>query len=1210
MATEYLVNGKPATKEQYDRQMKLINSESPDSDMKPPSASNDTSGGLITADDPEGQVFIPDNPQKTTPDSPSIKNKTNKSSNQKKSADASYTAQSKQVVVQTGEQNVLNSYRSVTYNFAIAGLKKDEIGNPDQYIESSKNLVILRSGGKGPNAMSSTTALGAGFNKNSPGRFDMYIEDVNIETLMAFDQRSNASLPTKITFEVIEPYSVNGFIEALHVASIEAGYTNYLSASFLLSMEFIGYPDNAIFPDPEIIPNSTRYFPFGITGIDVDITEQGTRYKVSAVPYNERAFGQPNTLVKPIKMAGLSVKEILTNLIENVNNQIKRSDEEGKAVKTGHDEYAIKFVNWSDGEGWIDAPNNDNEISTSKLIDIYRDNTLFKLIDPGNSTKPDAYKADSKAQPKPQQQAKEPEKVKYIPNKTVIQFSENMNIHDIIVSVIRDSEYVRNILKDIGNKVDEYGMVEYFMVRIDVTNLGTHDDLSKKPHQKYTYVVSPYRLHYTKIPGFGSSQIEEAKLKQLSLREYNYLYTGQNNDVINFKLNFNTLYFEAVPASMGNKDIPSSKTGTGPTNDPAAKAKGVSKERQVANQVPLNPVKVNPVPVQYTGANAAQPLDDPYSVMARNMHESIINSKASLLTGTLEILGDPLYLATSGQGNYLGKPGLQGRLKTGEANHLRGEILIRINFRNPIDIMDLENGGTAYFDPNRIPFSGIYRVTKAVSSFKNGVFKQTLEVLRVPGQILEQNVLPTQPSQVFVNKPTFDDAVIPDSTRGGPSRRLDTATAINQLNRGFPSTGRPGVLSNFTNAAGGLGGTDPASLNRVYGAVSRAGALLSGSSPIGQVLPTDIASDIRLTTAGIGNLSQTNLDSASLVAIASNVLTGNLPTKRAIGVIAGGVAGDIVTGLLNKANSGSGIGQGASVLLNNNVADPNDITAQEILSGQAIDDTKLPDGSINANTFSLENLKDSAVDAVSNIASGVGKFANDTVNSIKKLTAADVDPNGIAASVGINTSALSGLSKFQSKALSQISDIANSAPKNVDLKQAADTGLILQSIPADKMKNIPASQPFDVAPPPIVDKEYVLQVASSGGKTALENLYGVTDISKISSNIVSAPVIAEAAASVPGVALNPFEASQVVGNTIDSNVIKDKFATIKSQLSGLVSGSNILDKNIAGSVGSKFGSNSISSPLDKLVNNLGDPSAPPYTGDDPIIRSRLGLPPK
>jgi uncharacterized protein YjbJ (UPF0337 family) len=50
--------------------------------------------------------------------------------------------------------------------------------------------------------------------------------------------------------------------------------------------------------------------------------------------------------------------------------------------------------------------------------------------------------------------------------------------------------------------------------------------------------------------------------------------------------------------------------------------------------------------------------------------------------------------------------------------------------------------------------------------------------------------------------------------------------------------------------------------------------------------------------------------------------------------------------------------------------------------------------------------------------------------------------------------------------------------------------------------------------------------------------------------------------------------------------------------------------DLAKSATSKFGSVSASSsPLDKLVNKLGDPNAPPYTGTDPIVRARLGLPP-
>ena len=56
-------------------------------------------------------------------------------------------------------------------------------------------------------------------------------------------------------------------------------------------------------------------------------------------------------------------------------------------------------------------------------------------------------------------------------------------------------------------------------------------------------------------------------------------------------------------------------------------------------------------------------------------------------------------------------------------------------------------------------------------------------------------------------------------------------------------------------------------------------------------------------------------------------------------------------------------------------------------------------------------------------------------------------------------------------------------------------------------------------------------------------------------------------------------------------------------------------ENMSKSVVAKFGSlsGSVASPLEKYMNNsvnsLNDPNAPAYTGTDPIVRRRLGLPP-
>jgi hypothetical protein len=82
-------------------------------------------------------------------------------------------------------------------------------------------------------------------------------------------------------------------------------------------------------------------------------------------------------------------------------------------------------------------------------------------------------------------------------------------------------------------------------------------------------------------------------------------------------------------------------------------------------------------------------------------------------------------------------------------------------------------------------------------------------------------------------------------------------------------------------------------------------------------------------------------------------------------------------------------------------------------------------------------------------------------------------------------------------------------------------------------------------------------------------------------------------------------------NLVDLTSAKDKLASAKSQLSGITKVPNILDSDALSSVSNKFRSLSTGqSPLDKLVNKaLSDPNAPPYTGSDPIVRNRLGLPP-
>jgi hypothetical protein len=1173
------------------------------------------------------------------PGNPVVERKTNDPESTKTTNEPKKDADLKQTYETSGKQNVLNKYRSYTYNFTLSALSTEQANDPKKYRDSELSLVILKSGGKGDarlkpagnqqdleqnyqkesTSQSATTEsialakknldqfkqageLVPGFNERSPGRFDMFIDHVEIETVMAFTAEGGTTQPLNIKFDVIEPYSINGFIEALHTAAVAAGYPSYATASFLLKMDFVGYPDDVNLPEPEIVKNSSRYFVFTFTGMTVEVTERGTKYACTAIPFADKAFGQAGILKKPIKMTGEDVGSILTSLMTGLTEQQKHSDDKSKqstTTNTQYDKYFIKFKKLGPDKKWTDAP--DGEIPKSKLIEIGKDNALYKMVDPGDTNKPNAYQADKASQPSPDKQAKSPESIKYNPKETVVQFPEGANIHEIISAVIRDSQYARNIIKNMGTKPgtpDDYGMVEYFSIRIEMENQKEVNPDTKKPYQNITYVVSPFKIHYTAIPNYESQKIDEKKLKKTTNREYDYIYTGKNVDVLQFRLNFNNLYFEAVPAAMGNKETPGTKTAAAPGNSPEIKSKSeAKKEGESTTPVPEPAKKTDYTATSVrppSGYNAGQPLNDPYSVMARSMHEKIINS-VSLLTGELEIIGDPFYLVTGGVGNYNPEVDDKGVTKDGEAAHNYGQVLITINFRNPIDI---KPDGMMYFDANRVPFSGVYMVQTVRSTFKDGIFKQLLNVIRIPGQIIDQDLQPSDPRDAMILESNPLDLVVEDTTFAVPrGERLDASSVQEQFGRGIPIPGLPGSPVNAVSAIGGLGGNYKSLLSQSLGSFPSAGSLLAKSAQIGLPLPNDVATNIRLSSSGLADLSQYSLANAAKVVSTVKNLPGGLGLDNAK-TLAGNLSLNTLDKALKTVNPGSGIGQGATSLLFS--------AADMALTGGTL--SLLTNGPMGS-------IATSVMGKVVGLGAGqVSGIVGDASNKVGALLGSAADPSALAAKVGLDPSKLSGLGgKLQSKLLGSIGKFKKPKsllPDNVNLTQAANNGLVLDYIPSDKLINIPATPPYATALPPYVDSAYLSEVVSKGGTKALANLYGVSSVEKISSSILPKELANTALGSISAGQFNPLSKLRSVGNLTDISSFAGKVLGANSQLSSLTGLPFIKDQNIVGSVAAKFGSSVLGqSPLAKLVNNIGNPNAPPYTGSNPVIRTTLGMPP-
>ena len=199
----------------------------------------------------------------------------------------------------SGRYNVLHDYNTYSYNFALTSLSKNQLENPDTYkgrvftagAESQDFFIVARSGG-----FKRTDALGDNFigPRTLAQTFkipnlrdkDFYIENVRFETRVGINNLGSANL-TRGSFEILEPYSSTGFYATLFNASVFAGHPNYLGAPFLLVLSFFGRKAEDIDGEPEVVDKATRYLPIRITKSEMSVTEQGARYTVEFIGFNQ-----------------------------------------------------------------------------------------------------------------------------------------------------------------------------------------------------------------------------------------------------------------------------------------------------------------------------------------------------------------------------------------------------------------------------------------------------------------------------------------------------------------------------------------------------------------------------------------------------------------------------------------------------------------------------------------------------------------------------------------------------------------------------------------------------------------------------------------------------------------------------------------------------------------------------------------------------------
>lgn len=660
--------------------------------------------------------------------------------------------------------NPLEVFASYNCIFTLGVLSPASVNDArSTYRKNGATYTILRSGGGGIDQNRITT----GFEEN--GNLEYFIDDFVMESILSPNQQTGISLGTRLSFKVYEPYSLGLFLQSLEIAAVKAGYQNYLKAPFLLEINFLGWDENG---NSRPVQYSSRKIPFKLLNVEFNVDSGGSVYDVEGIPWNEQTLTDTvQTTKDPVEIRGATVAEALSfgdQSLTAVINQKQREQAEKDELPL-HDLYVVRFpksrvkgrtnafASDTPGSATISKENSvpSSVVSTaqfkSRIGNFFSEssgeanNNIYQTLVGetttdinriGSSTMVENYNQGSN-HPFPrglytydkeaQVYRRDGIELSLSDNERTFKFPQGMTIQKIIEEMVLISNYGENATK----ALDKEGMATWFKVETECYILESsevEESLGRKPYV-YVFNVVPYKVHggIVSAPNKGVPGAEE-RAKQVSKR-YNYIYSGQNKDVLSFDIQFRTAFYESVRADRGNERDSKSRN-----QEDEKTEKGV--DSSPGDVMPDYTVENVSETGTYTGGGSET---DAKKNLAKQFHNTLLNSNADLITANVEIWGDPYYLPDSGMGNFSSRnSGLKATLtEDGSIDYQRNEIDVLVNFRTPVDYKP--NGEMSFqSDTTTINgFSGFYKVTSVESKISGNKFTQTLEMIRRRNQTLD-----------------------------------------------------------------------------------------------------------------------------------------------------------------------------------------------------------------------------------------------------------------------------------------------------------------------------------------------------------------------------------------------------------------------------------------------------------------------------------------
>lgn len=588
------------------------------------------------------------------------------------------------------QSNPLHAYASYNYLFGLYCLSDGEVNGGSRGNGTGIPIIV--------DAVGDGTPIGA----------TTFIDDVRIQGNMGLDGQAGNSNAFAISFKVIEPYSMGKFWESLQAAAQAANHQNYVQAPFMLTIQFKGHfgPDEPF----QTIPYTNKYIHMKIRDVQMKVGKRGAEYQIEAYPWNEGGMSTSFSEIKTDaniscnKGGPYKVKDLLKfaekSLKETINKKLKDDKDRKKTVTYAH-EIDIVFP---------PAPyttNTDGNIIGESDLGLSQYNRADSpFAKEGATYENGIYKRGE---------------IQIDTKNGDFKFAKGSTVQDIINQVILSSDYGRKALENPGDKVT------WWRIETHYHNISTEDPKTGEKAKKVIFRVVPYLVDTAVFFPPNTTTAPPAVV-----RELNYLYMGDNHDILDWNIFYNIGFYKSFSADGGANSedknlagrsgnaMPSKSGGAPPEAEPPGSI-GPEVARRDKNQTKT---------ALFGGAS----FDDAATNAARQFHDIATRSE-DMINLDLTILGDPYFLGDSGHGNFT-IAGSGPMNSEGSINWQEGYTYIKLGFRMPEDV----NTETGYYDfaggskPMR-EFSGYYQVQGVESTFSRGKFTQKLQLIKKTGVV-------------------------------------------------------------------------------------------------------------------------------------------------------------------------------------------------------------------------------------------------------------------------------------------------------------------------------------------------------------------------------------------------------------------------------------------------------------------------------------------